>query len=131
MRLALLVLLIAVAVGCDASRDEGPPTPTPTPRPELTTPAPEINKWQEEADSVEPEFLRAAAKVHSALQDKSTIVTAIDICKALANYEGDTALIADVRKAADENNSDARLSPEEAAMLARLTNERICPDLAP
>lgn len=127
----MLVLLVAVVAGCDASRDEGPPTPTPIPRPELTTPAPDINKWQEEADSVEPEFLRAAAKVHSALQDKSTIATAIDICKALANYEGDTALIAEVRKAAAENNPEARLSPEEAARLVRLTNERICPDLAP
>jgi hypothetical protein len=133
MRLRFLscVLLLVVVAGCDANQREDQPKPSVTPKPALTTPAPDVERWRAQADAVENAFLRSASRVHESLRDKSTIDTAIDICKAIANYEGDAALIADVRQAAAENNPKARLSSKQAAGLARLTNERICPDLAP
>jgi hypothetical protein len=131
MRSLALLLVLVVVAGCDSSQPEDRPKPSPTPKPALTTAAPDVDRWRVRAESVEDDFLRSASRIHASLRDKSTVDTAIDICKAIANYEGDAALVADTRRTAEENNPEARLSTPEAARLASLANRKICPDLAP
>jgi len=128
MRFGVLALFV-VLTGCDASQDEPQPEPK-SPAP-LTTTQADADAWQRNAERIRPDFLRSATRIHQALEDESTVETAVDVCEALTRYEDDARLVSDVRRAAKAHNRDADLNFRQAASFARLVNERVCPDIAP
>ena len=126
MRLASWAVAMVLMAGCTSDTDapvgsRSIPTATKDP----------AAQWRSTADRVGADFRQGSASIQPRLDHPRVTELGITVCKFISRrYVDDATLIADIRKAAEAANI-ARLTAEEAAAFARLSNERICPDVAP